>query len=70
MVASIINFMGILVYRILSADELAKDPHSIYVVQSDASGTLLPLVFVVAETIVRIEILGQRFYSYYQFYVF
>ena len=28
-----------LVYRILSADILAKDPHSIYVIQSDASGT-------------------------------
>ena len=28
-----------LVYRILSADTLSRDPNSVYVVQSDASGT-------------------------------
>ena len=27
-----------LVYKILSADSLARDPHSVYIVQSDASG--------------------------------
>ena len=28
-----------LVYRILSADTLSRNPYSVYVVQSDASGT-------------------------------
>jgi hypothetical protein len=27
------------VYKILSAESLVRDPHSVYVVQSDASGT-------------------------------
>ena len=27
-----------LLYKILSVDSLAKDPHSVYIVQSDASG--------------------------------